>query len=416
MTWGYRDGALCGDDLPLTDVATRFGTPCYVYSAAAIVENVERFRTALAGLPLRLCYAVKANSNLAVLSLLARQGLGAEVVSAGELLRALRAGFAPADVLFTGVGKRTDELRLAMGRGVGAVVVESTAELRAGAELAPPGSRPVPVALRLHPGLDPHTHPHLATGKAGSKFGLDPGELAAALAAGANWRRLALAGFHVHLGSQIRHLQPYADAFRALITWAGRARGLGHRLEFLDLGGGFAAGDATGELEFPLAGLAEVLRHVPADLELVLEPGRALVASAGVLLTTVVYVKSAHGSRFAVVDAGMNDLLRPALYGARHHVLPVRPRPGPATPTHVVGPVCESADHIAHGAPLPPLRAGDLLAVMGVGAYGFSMASQYNSRPRPAEVLLAGGGAHLVRRRESWEDLWRGEESPACLR
>jgi len=417
MGWLKRTGAvLCADGVPLPEVAQRFGTPCYVYSAAAIQRAVRRFQNAMSALPLRLCYAVKANPNGAILRLLAQEGLGAEVVSGGELVRALRAGFSAGNVLFTGVGKRPDELATALEHGVRAIVVESEEELAVLEEVAREMGEIAPIALRYHPALDPATHAHLATGRAGSKFGLDEKGMERALVRTAHSRRINLTGFHVHLGSQLRAPEPYLAAAARLVRWLEKAKALGHRPRFIDLGGGFGIAYKHDETAFPLAALGEALAsNWPRETELVLEPGRALVGPAGVLLTRVLYRKTVHGRSFIVVDAGMTELLRPALYGASHRIVPVEDCCGPELRVSVVGPICENADYLAREVLLPRPEPGDLLAVLDVGAYGASMASQYNSRPRAPEVLLVDGVAWAVRRRELLEDLWRQEVWPSPL-
>lgn len=416
MSWlGYREGVLCTEGIPLPDLAAKFGTPCYVYSATQIQENIRVFQQAFSGLPLELFYAVKANSNGAILHLFSREGLGAEVVSGGELLRALRAGFPGERIILTGVGKTPEELKLALDHKVRAIVVESLGELALLSELAPGRNRRVPVALRLHPALEPDTHPHLATGLVGSKFGLDPKAMGDALRYISRTRDLLLVGLHVHLGSQISSAMPYLAALEKLVPFTVEARSLGLDPDFLDLGGGFSIPYEEGETRFPLEELAQALpSRLPEGLSLVLEPGRALVGDAGILLTRILYRKRVHDKNFVVVDAGMNDLLRPSLYGACHRILPAQERLG-TEKVDVVGPICENADFIAKDYPLPPMEPGELLAVLDTGAYGFVMSSQYNSRPRAAEVLLLWGTPHPVRRRETWDDLWRGEEVPPCL-
>jgi len=376
---------------------------------------LQRFRKAFAGLPFKIHYAVKANPSGTILRLLAREGLGAEVVSGGELHRALRAGFPSKEILFTGVGKTREELLLALEKGVKAIVVESLAELGLLQDISREMEKATPVALRVNPALTPETHPHLATGRKGSKFGFDSGDVKEALVSLARAERLHLLGLHLHLGSQIHHLEPYIVAWEYLLELRHEAEVLGLEVEFLDLGGGFGIPYSEGQA-FPLGELAAALqRRMPKGIELVLEPGRALVGDAGILLTQVLYTKRVHGRRYVVVDAGMNDLLRPALYGARHRVVPVRNRAGPEEEVEVVGPICENADVLAWSCSLPPLESGDLLVVLDTGAYGASMASQYNSRPRPAEVILYGGKAFLIRERETVEDLVRGEIIPEFL-
>ena len=417
LPWLYLSGdTLCAEGLPLTEIADRFGTPCYVYSAARILANVRRLREPFTGVPLKIHYAVKANPLGAILRLLVREGLGAEVVSGGELYRALRAGFPPNEILFTGVGKTREELLRALEKGIKAIVVESLAELGLLRDISREKEKMVPVALRINPALAPPTHPHLATGKKGSKFGFDREGVEEALVNIARDRGLRLVGLHLHLGSQINRLGPYLAAWEYLLELRREAERMGLVVEFLDLGGGFGI-SYEGERAFPVEKLAVVIRNkMPEGTELVLEPGRALVGDAGILLTKVLYTKHVHGRAYIVVDAGMNDLLRPALYGAHHRLVPVRRRTGAPVKVDVVGPICENTDVLAADRELPPLQPGDLLAILDTGAYGSSMSSQYNSRPRGAEVLVYRGKAYLVRKRETLEDLVRGEIIPEDLR
>lgn len=417
MNWlTRRGGILQGDEIPLHEIAARFGTPCYLYNAAKIVENVRRFQQIFSELPLDLCYAVKANPTGAILQLLRMEKLGGEVVSVGELVRTLRAGFSPQQIIFTGVGKRADELDFALKKGVRAIVIESLGELELLQERSRTLGREAPVALRLHPALDPRTHPHISTGSVGSKFGLDPSAIRKAFARLAASDELRLVGLHVHLGSQIRAIDPYLSALEKLRHFLEDARQLGLDPSFLDLGGGFAISYGEKKKNFPLDELSDVLQGCwPKGVRLVLEAGRALVGNAGVLLTRVLYPKQVYSHYYVVVDAGMNDLIRPCLYDAEHRVLAVQTTSAGIECVDVVGPVCENADFLAKGQPLPQLKLGDLLAVSDVGSYGFAMSSQYNSRLRPAEVLLVEGEAHLVRKREILEDLWQGEVIPPCL-
>ncbi|MEN3010179.1 MAG: diaminopimelate decarboxylase [Candidatus Bipolaricaulaceae bacterium] len=403
--WLWRAGGeLVAEGVPIRELAERFGTPLYLYSAQAIERNVARIREACAGLPLRLFYAVKANSNGAILRLLCREGLGAEVVSQGELVRALWAGFPPDRLLFTGPGKQEEELRLAAGRGIYALVVESLEEL----ELLKAFGKKVRVALRLNLGLAVATHPGLATSAVGTKFGLDREELARAMELLEQAPHLELVGLHTHLGSQISQIDPYLSALSYLKAVAEDLQRNRFALRFLDLGGGFA-------LDFPFWELACRIKDANlSGLEIYFEPGRAVVGNAGCLIARVLYTKTVHGKNFVIVDAAMNDLLRPALYGAKHPVWVEPQREGEATEVIIAGPVCESTDTFGVYT-LPPLRPGDFLVFLHAGAYGFSMASQYNSRPRPAEVLLFAGRPWQIRAREEVAELTRGEEVPEWL-
>ncbi len=406
----YEGAGLAADGIPLVEIAGAVGTPTYVYSAERILENVRRLRSAFSKLPASILYAVKANANGAVLRLLAGMGLGAEVVSGGELFRALRAGFAAERVAFSGVGKTDAEIEAALRVGVGTLILESVEEVSVVEALARREGRRVSVALRLHPSVSAGTHPYLATGERETKFGLEERGFRTALELLERSKTLDLVGLHVHIGSQITSVAPYAAALRALLDAERAARERGHRLRFVDLGGGFAIPYGDGERPFPLADLAETIgAGWPEQLELRIEPGRLLVGDAGVLLVRVLYGKTCGAKEFVVVDAGMNALVRPALYGAQHRIRAVGRSAGSAHVVDVVGPVCENADFLARDCWVPPLERGDLLAVLDAGAYGFSMASQYNSQPRPAEVVVLLGRAELARRRETHANLVEGE-------
>ena len=427
-------GRLRCQGLALDELAERVGTPLYVYSAGALLERVQRYKAAFAWAPrLLLCYAVKANGHLALLRLLAREGLGADVVSRGELERALRAGIPPERVVFAGVGKRPDELERALCARIYQLNVESAEELSAIAAIAARLGVEAPVAFRVNLALELETHPHLATGTASSHFGLPLDEaraLARLLPEG-----VRLVGVHTHLGSQITRLEPFVEAAQALIELAEALKAQGHPLRALDLGGGLGVayrrskdskdskdgmkqeGAVPGPEELGAA-LRPVLQGALEELELtlVLEPGRSLIAPAGALLTRVLYRKRVGGRWVVVVDAGMTELLRPALYGAHHEIVPTRldavaPSASPTEPVEldVVGPVCESGDVLGRRLRMPLPERGAVLAVLDAGAYGFVMSSNYNARPRPAEVLIDKGEARLIRPREPLERLWADE-------
>ncbi|MGD9676593.1 MAG: diaminopimelate decarboxylase, partial [Candidatus Bipolaricaulia bacterium] len=330
--------------------------------------------------------------------------------SGGELYRALRAGFAAELVAFSGAGKTDAEIEAAIGAGVGTLILESLAEIPVAETLARRTGRRVPVALRLHPSIDAGTHPYLATGQPETKFGLEEAGLKAALRQLERSETLELVGLHAHIGSQIGSIAPYVHARRVLLDAAEAAREQGHRLRFVDLGGGFAIPYGEEDRAFPLGDLAKAIGEGwPEPLELRIEPGRLLVGDAGLLLVRVLYTKTCGAKEFVIVDAGMSALVRPALYGARHRVLAVEPRRGNPHTVDVVGPICENADVLARNCSLPPTERGDLLAVLDVGAYGFTMASQYNSQPRPAEAIVREGRVHLVRARETYAGLVEGE-------
>jgi len=407
----YIDGHLHAERVDLAALATRYGTPAYVYSRATIERHYRVFREALAGTRHLVCYAVKANGNLAVLDLLARLGAGFDIVSGGELERVLRAGGAPGRVVFSGVGKSEAEMRRALEVGVRCFNVESEPELDRLDRVARDTGRVAPVSLRVNPDVDARTHPYISTGLRENKFGIEIGRAEALYREAAARQGLRVTGVDCHIGSQLTRVAPFLAALDRVLALVDRLAGSGIELEHLDVGGGLGIPYRDEAPPSPAEYAAALVdRLAGRDLELLLEPGRVIVGNAGVLLTRVEYLKEHSGRRFAVVDAGMNDLLRPALYDAWQEIVPVVPDPGtPVRRYEVVGPVCETADFLGHDRELA-LAAGDLLAVRSVGAYGFVMASNYNARPRPPEILVDGDRTHLARRRETAADLMAGEE------
>jgi diaminopimelate decarboxylase len=427
-TFEYLNDQLACDSVPLARLAREFGTPLYVYSATAIRDNYRRLAAAFAPLRPLICYAVKANFNLSLLALLKSEGAGFDIVSGGELHRALKAGADPARIVFAGVGKTEAELRAALEARIGWFNVESADELaRLNALAAAKGQRAT-VALRLNPGVDPDTHHHIRTGGARSKFGLPVAEALALVRQAPDYPALALRGAHIHIGSQVPDPAPTLQAIEVALDFISQANSIlsvksvpsvdpsAAAVDTLDLGGGFpvpyhdADADRFPSIEGFAAPIVERLRPLTDRLSFHIEPGRYLVANAGALVATVQAVKDVAGRRTLVVDAGMNDLLRPALYEAYHRVLPLHPSSFALHPSDLVGPICESSDVLARDRALPPLEQGDRLALMDVGAYGFSMASQYNARPRPAEVLVEGDHFRLIRRRETFDDMTALEE------
>ena len=406
------------DDVPLPGLAERLGTPLYVYSASAIRERVRAFDRAFRKVPHTLCYSVKANSNLGILRLLARLGCGFDVVSGGELERVLRADRRAAKkVVFSGVGKTTDEMRAALKAGILLFNVESESELGALAECAARLKQTARIALRINPDVPANTHPYISTGLHQHKFGLRSSEARGLYARASGSQHLKIAGVSVHIGSQITEVAPFALAMERVAELVGELRSDGHQIDYVDAGGGLgiAYGDeASPEFADHVAAYADALLRPLRGLKvhLLLEPGRAIVGAAGALLTRVLYRKHNDGKKFVVVDAAMNDLLRPALYDAYHEIAPVRldePPPEQREKLDVVGPVCETGDFFAHGRELPPVHEGDLLAILDAGAYGMALASNYNTRPRPAEVLVDGKSVRIIRRRETMDDLLRLE-------
>lgn len=402
----YRDGILHCEDVPLTAVGTAVQTPCYVYSGTAVRKNYQTLKSHFGPLEATVCYAVKANSNLSLLGLLRDEGSSFDIVSGGELYRLRKLGVPPDRILFSGVGKTRAELETAVSLGLFAIVVESVEELELLADVA--RNRQTDISLRVNPEVDAKTHPYISTGLRQQKFGIDLDQLPSALELLRRCPQLRLVGIGAHIGSQILEVDPYVEAFLRVREVALALRPEHSALRYLDLGGGFGI-PYRDEPPFDLEGLAARLAEARGDFRLILEPGRYIVGPAGILLTRIVRHKTNHGKHFIVVDGAMNDLLRPALYGAYHEILPVR-QAAPELTADVVGPVCESADFLGRDRALPRLEPDDLLAVMDAGAYGFVASSNYNSRPRAAEVLVEGSGFRTVRRRESYEALLAGEE------
>lgn len=407
----YRGRALALDGVELADIAHRAGTPCYVYSAATILENYRAYDRAFGGAPHRVCYSVKANGNLALLGLLAREGAGFDIVSGGELFRVLRAGGDPAKVVFSGAGKTAAEVDAALQAGIFSFCCESEPELALVDSLAHRRGLKARVALRVNPDVAASTHAYIATGSKAAKFGVDLTEAEAVYERARGMNHLLLEGVSCHIGSQLLDTAPSLAAADRLLDLAERLRARGVPIRHLDFGGGLGVAYGPGETAPSIADFIAALcaKTAGRDLELVIEPGRSIVAAAGVLLTRVLYRKRTGAKEFVIVDAAMNDLIRPALYGAYHEILPLRAASRPSLRADVVGPVCESGDFLARDRLLPEVLPGDLLAVCTVGAYGFVQASNYNARPRPAEVLIENGGWRIIRARETYEDLIRGE-------
>ncbi|MDK8264106.1 diaminopimelate decarboxylase [Pseudomonas oryzihabitans] len=407
--FAVRAGELHAEGVALSAVAQEFGTPAYVYSRAHIEGQYSAYTDALAGLPHLVCFAVKANSNLGVLNVLARLGAGFDIVSRGELERVLAAGGDPRRVVFSGVGKTRDDMRRALEVGVHCFNVESTDELERLQQVAAELGVVAPISLRVNPDVDAGTHPYISTGLKENKFGIDIADAEAVYARAAELPNLQILGVDCHIGSQLTTLPPFLDALDRLLALIDRLAERGIVLRHLDLGGGL--GVRYRDEQPPLAGdYIQAIREriVGRNLTLVFEPGRFIVANAGILLTRVEYLKHTAHKDFAIVDAAMNDLIRPALYQAWMAVEPVTARQGDARRYDLVGPICETGDFLAKDRELV-LAEGDLLAIRSAGAYGFTMSSNYNTRGRAAEVMVDGDQAHLVRRRETLEELFAGE-------
>ena len=403
--FAQKDGSLHAEGTALTDIAERFGTPCYVYSRAALEASLAEFQNEIAGIDALVCYAVKANSNLAILNLFARCGAGFDIVSGGELQRALAAGGDPQKIVFSGVGKTADEMKQALAAGILCFNVESAPELERLNEVAGSVGQKAPVSLRVNPNVDAKTHPYISTGLKENKFGVAYEEALALYRRAAALPHIAVAGIDCHIGSQLLDPAPFAEALDKVLILVDQLAAEGIHLHHIDLGGGLGIRYSDETAPTVASYLQPLLKKLAGrKLKIVLEPGRRLVGNAGLLLTKVEYLKPGEVKNFAIVDAAMNDLARPALYDAWHDILPVTPHAGATKSWEIVGPVCESGDFLGHGRPLA-LQAGDLLAIMSAGAYGMAMSSNYNTRPRAAEVLVDGNVPHLVRRRETVEQL-----------
>jgi diaminopimelate decarboxylase len=409
----YHEDALHCEAVPITELADRFGTPLYVYSTASILERVGALDRAFEPLDRLLAYSVKANGNLSILRLLARAGCGADIVSGGELYRAIRAGMPPERIVFSGVGKTRTELESALDAGILCFNVESEGELRVLAEIGRSAGRTAPIALRINPDIEsPTPHAYTRTGHRATKFGIPSEDALPLYRLAAELEGVEPVGIDAHIGSQILDPEPYQQSLLHLLELADALRDDGIHLRMLDLGGGFGVSYDESLDPEPGAFAERIVPHLAASgLRLILEPGRYLVGHAGLLVTRVLYVKTMGPKTFVITDAGMNDLLRPSHYASVHRVDPAdRSTPRPTGRVDVVGPICETGDFLALDRDMPIPEPGDALALHTVGAYGFTMASTYNARTRPAEVLVDGDHARLIRRRETYEDLVRGEE------
>ena len=408
-----RFGALCVEDVPLSAIAEAHGTPCYVYSRAALLAGYASFGAELRGHAHLICYAVKANSNLAILNLFAGLGAGFDIVSAGELARVLAAGGRADRVCFSGVGKSADEIRAALQADIRCFNVESESELERINDVAAAMGKKAPISIRVNPDVDAKTHAHISTGKKENKFGIPLDRVIAAYQRAAALAHIEIVGIDCHIGSQVIDPAPLFDAMERIVALSDELAALGIKLRHVSNGGGigirYRDTDQSMDIGAYLRGL--IARIGARDLELLLEPGRSLVGNAGVLITRVEYLKNAGSKRFVVIDAAMNDLARPAIYGAYHDIVAVAPRGGQNLRYDIVGPVCESTDTLGQDRDLD-IAQGDLLAIMSAGAYGMSMASNYNTRPRAAEVLIAGDTMRLVRSRESLQDLFAHDILP----
>lgn len=408
----YRDGQLMLEQVALSDLAAKHGTPLFVYSKAAILAALAAYQQGLAGRKALICYAMKANSNLAILKLLADAGCGFDIVSGGELERALAAGATPGKIIFSGVGKTRVEMRQALNAGVGCFNVESLAELEVLDAVAQECGKVAPVSIRVNPNVDAKTHPYISTGLKGNKFGIAHEDALAAYQRAAGLPGLRVVGIDCHIGSQITEEAPYLEAMDRVLDLVTSIEARGIAIHHIDFGGGLGI-DYNGETPPAADALwAQLLGRLDArgfgDRTVMIEPGRSLVGNAGVCITEVQYLKPGEQKNFCIVDAAMNDLPRPALYEAFHQIVPLHPRDDAPVTYDVVGPVCESGDWLGRDRSLA-VQPGDLLAVLSTGAYSMSMSSNYNTRPRPAEVLVDGASSRVIRARERVQDLWQLE-------
>ncbi len=414
----YKNGELYCEGVPVKSVSQRVGTPFYLYSSNTLAMHFRAFDSAFSGVPRLICYALKSNSNSAVLRLLGREGAGADIVSGGELFRALRAGIDPQKIVYAGVGKRKDEIEYALKIGILMFNVESGDELNALEAAAGEMRATARIALRVNPNIDPKTHAYISTGLKENKFGIPIEQALEYYQMAKSLPHVEIVGVHHHIGSQITEVQPFVDALEKVVAFIKVLKSAGMNIKYIDIGGGLGITykDETPPHPRELAQAVQPLLK-ECGCTLVLEPGRAIVGNAGILVTSVLYRKESGEKKFLIVDAGMNDLIRPSLYDAYHEIKPVvEPSPKQEQGVFdVVGPICESGDFLAKDREMPPVQRGDLLAVMSGGAYGFSMASNYNSRPRVAEVLVRGNEYFVIRERETYNDLIKGEKIPRWL-
>jgi len=414
----YRQGELYCEQVPISQIVKEVGTPCYIYSHATLTRHYRVYESAFKNIPHIIAFAMKANSNLAILRLMAKEGSGVDIVSGGELFRALKAGVPPSKIVFAGVGKNAEEIRDALKADILMFNVESSAEIRAVNDVAASVGKKARVALRINPDIDPKTHPYISTGLKKSKFGIASDRALEEFKLASSLGHIEVVGVHAHIGSQLTEVAPFVESLKKVITLIGALKTQGINITYLNIGGGLGIiyNDEKPPLPQELAdAVAPLVQNL--KLTLVMEPGRVIVGNAGILVTKALYEKAGEGKRFIIVDAAMNDLIRPSLYSAYHEIRPVSESllQRPKHVVDVVGPVCESGDFLAKDRTLPEVRPGDLLAVMSAGAYGFVMASNYNSRPRVPEVLVNNGEIHVIKTRETYEDLVKGETIPAYL-
>jgi diaminopimelate decarboxylase len=415
--FNYRGDELCCENVPVRAIAREVGTPCYVYSCATLQHHYTVFDRAFQDMPHLICYSVKANANLAILGLFAAMGGGADIVSGGELFRARQAGIPANRIVYSGVGKTQAEIDYALSEKILMFNIESLQELEAIQQRAAAMNSRARIALRVNPDVDPKTHPYVSTGLKKNKFGIDIELALKAYERSQELDHVEILGIDCHIGSQLTDVSPFVEALKRLKLLIERLKQMEIRIQYLDLGGGLGIPYHEESPPHPreyAQAVVEQLRDL--NCTLILEPGRVIVGNAGVLLTQVLYTKKTPSKEFIIVDAGMNDLVRPSLYGSYHNIQPIDKKPRRSRVVDVVGPICESSDFIARERDLPQMQPGEFLAVMSAGAYGFSMASNYNSRARAAEVLVKGDKFYVTRERESWKDLIRGESIPEFVK
>ncbi|MCD6281387.1 MAG: diaminopimelate decarboxylase [Deltaproteobacteria bacterium] len=414
--FAYKEDRLYCGDVAIEDLADSVGTPFYCYSLPTIRRHVRVFEESLAGVDHQTCFAVKANANLAVLAVLANMGIGADVVSGGELFKALKAGMAPSRIVYSGVGKRVDEIDMALAAGILMFNIESEQELEVVATRASVLNKKAPVAIRVNPDVDPETHPYISTGLKENKFGIDIDAALEQYRKAVSFDHVDVIGLDCHIGSQLTEVKPFLDAVERLKVLVSRLEKDGISLRYLDLGGGLGITYEHEEPPHPSEyGSAIVKTAGDLGMKLIFEPGRVIVGNAGILVSRVLYRKRTADKTFIIVDAGMNDLVRPAFYNAYHEISTVVKKNVGREKVDVVGPICESSDFLAKDRELPQLDRGDLIAVMSAGAYGFTMASNYNSRPKPPEILVDKDKFYLVNKRQVYDDLTSGETIPYAI-
>ncbi|MEK6581691.1 MAG: diaminopimelate decarboxylase [Nitrospirota bacterium] len=413
----YKNNELFAEDVPVRKLAEKYGTPLYVYSHATLLRHFKAYDDAFDGYPHIICFAVKANSNLAILRLFAENNGGADIVSGGELFRALKAGVSPKKIVYAGVGKTDDEIRFALRSKILMFNVESEAELQRINEVAGKMKTKAPVALRINPDIDPQTHPYISTGLKKHKFGIPIEDAIEYYRAASRLKNISIVGIHKHIGSQITKVSPFVDALKRILLLIDELNAQGVNIKYLDIGGGLGIPYKDEEPPVPKDLAKNILPLLNGrKMTLIMEPGRSIAGNAGILVTKTLYLKQGHEKEFIIVDAGMNDLMRPSLYGAYHGIIPVKRCKRADTFADVVGPICESGDFLAMEREMPRVRQGEYLAVMSAGAYGFSMSSNYNSRPRPAEVLVKGKKHFLIRERETYKTLTDNEKIPGFMK